>query len=362
MPKQKTMPKPSTSPGSGSAAAQRNNAPDNSIFSPLRDNVYLNKINSVLLDFLSKAGQLANSGTSTVASAQKSNQSGGKKGGKTSAAAQLGMLGNLARRFDAITAALNPTYAALKNARHLSQTGNSGLSRSGQSPSAGVTQSLVAQASDGVNSIYLSAAAAMQAQQHIAGLVPSTRLASTALPGNVSSLLNAQQSLNLPTNLLPQIGTGATSQTGAEGLSALFDTAQESFVGTEETSMMISALSNVDLDDGDGSSTFQGGLDNLQALSGSAMQLLNQPDLMNQNSVENHASLQSAMTNGHYNALSPNSSQRYFDQRVVNNITITVPENSNLDVIKQYIEEALRKYSPNSSAYSYNSMTSNLIS
>ncbi|GAB7273627.1 hypothetical protein DZS_50260 [Dickeya ananatis] len=72
----KTMPKPSTSPGSGSAATQRNNAPDNSIFSPLRDNVYLNKINSVLLDFLSKAGQLANSGTSTVASAQKSS---GKK-------------------------------------------------------------------------------------------------------------------------------------------------------------------------------------------------------------------------------------------------------------------------------------------
>ncbi|WP_226093158.1 hypothetical protein LF929_011870 [Dickeya oryzae] len=359
MPKQKTVPKPSTSPGSGSAATPRNSAPDNSIFSPLRDNVYLNKINSVLLDFLSKAGQLANSGTSTVASAQKSS---GKKGGRTSAAAQLGMLGNLARRFDTITAALNPTYAALKNAHHLSQTGNSGLSRSGQSPGAGVTQSLIAQASDGVNSIYLSAAAAMQAQQHIAGLVPSARLASASLPGNVSSLLNAQQSLNLPTNLLPQPGTGATSQTGAEGLSALFGTAQESFVGTEETSMMISALSNADLDDGDGGSAFQGRLDNLQALSGSAMQLLNQPGLMNQSNVENHASLQSDMTNGHYNALSPNSSQRYFDQRVVNNITITVPENSNLDVIKQYIEEALRKYSPNSSAYSYNSMTSNLIS
>ncbi|PXW48156.1 hypothetical protein DFO54_102247 [Erwinia sp. AG740] len=354
------MPKPSTSPGSGSAATPRNNAPDNSIFSPLRDNVYLNKINSVLLDFLSKAGQLANGTTSTAASAQKSTRSGGKKGGRTSAAAQLGMLGNLARRFDAIAAALNPTYAALKNAHQLSQAGNSG--RSDQNPGAGVTQSLIAQASDGVNSIYLSATAAMQAQQHIAGLVPSARLASASLPGNVTSLLNAQQSLNLPTNLLPQIGTGATSQSGAEGLNALFGTAQESFVGTEETSMMISALSNADLDDGDGGSAFQGGLDNLQALSGSAMQLLNQPGLMNQSNVENHASLQSDMTNGHYNALSPNSSQRYFDQRVVNNITITVPENSNLDVIKQYIEEALRKYSPNSSAYSYNSMTSNLIS
>ncbi|QIZ50945.1 hypothetical protein DWG24_09275 [Dickeya zeae] len=354
------MPKPSTSPGSGSAATPRNNAPDNSIFSPLRDNVYLNKINSVLLDFLSKAGQLSSSGTSIAASAQKSTRSGGKKGGRASAAAQLGMLGNLSRRFDAITAALNPTYAALKNAHHLSQTGNSG--RSGQNPGAGVTQSLIAQASDGVNSIYLSAAAAMQAQQHIAGLVPSARLASTSLPGNVSSLLNAQQSLNLPTNLLAQMGTGATSQSGAEGLNALTGTAQESFVGTEETSMMISALSNADLNDGDGSPVLQGGLDNLQALSGPAMQLLNQPGLMNQSNVENHASLQSDMTSGHYNALSPNSSQRYFDQRVVNNITITVPENSNLDVIKQYIEEALRKYSPNSSAYSYNSMTSNLIS
>ncbi|QDX29868.1 hypothetical protein [Dickeya poaceiphila] len=358
------MPKPSTTPNAGPTATQRNNAQDNSIFSPLRDNVYLSKINSVLQDFLSKAGQISHGDAFNAVGAPKNNRTSRKKSGRLSAAAQLGMLGNLARRFDVLTAALNPASSALKNAHALSGTDNAGFSRSGQSPGSGVTQSLIAQASDGVNSIYLSAAAAMQAQQHIAGLVPSARLAGGAaapsLPGNVAALLNAQQSLNLPTNLLPQ--PGATSQTGAEGLNALTGTAQESFVGMEETSMMLTALSYADLDDGDGGADFQGGLENLQALSGSAMQLLSQPGLTSQNSVENHASLQSDMTNGHYSALSPNASQQYFDQRVVNNITITVPENSNLDVIKQYIEEALRKYSPNSSAYSYNSMTSNLIS
>lgn len=91
----------------------------------------------------------------------------------------------------------------------------------------------------------------MQAQQRIAGLVPSARWASgitaPSLPGNVASLLQAQQSINLPANLLPQVGAGATSQTGAEGLDTLAGTAQESFVGVEETSLMLSALSNADL-------------------------------------------------------------------------------------------------------------------
>ncbi|NPE61924.1 hypothetical protein HKX68_02275 [Dickeya dadantii] len=365
------MPKQSTTPNDGAtttgAGGRSGNARDNSIFSPLGDNVYLNKISSVLQDFLSKAGQIAHGATAfNAAGAPKKSATGGKKGGRQSAAAQLGTLGNLARRFDALTAILAPTSSALKTAHDRSPADNAALSRNGQSPDAGATQSFIAQASDGVNSIYLSATAAMQAQQRIAGLVPSAQWASgitaPSLPGNVASLLQAQQRLNLPTNLLPNVGSDVASQMGAEGLNSLAGTAQESFVGVEETSLMLSALSNADLDDGGDGNGATGGIDALQAISGPAMQLLGQSALTGQNSAENPSNPLSDMMNGHYNALAPASQQSYVDQRVVNNITINVPENSNLDVIKQYIDEALRKYTPNSSTYSYNSMTSNLIS
>ncbi|MBI0487493.1 hypothetical protein F7099_15535, partial [Dickeya dianthicola] len=187
-------------------------------------------------------------------------------------------------------------------------------------------------------------------------------ISAPSLPGNVASLLKAQQNLSLPTNLLPNAGPDVASQSGAEGLNSLAGTAQESFVGVEETSLMMTALSNADLDDGDGGDGAAGGLDALQAISGPAMQLLGQSALTGQRSAENPSNPQSDMINGHYSALSSSAKQSYFDQRVVNNITINVPENSNLDTIKQYIDEALRKYTPNSSTYSYNSMTSNLIS
>ncbi|MCA6999181.1 hypothetical protein [Dickeya solani] len=364
------MPKQSTTPNDGStttgASGRSKSAGDSSIFSPLGDNVYLNKISSVLQDFLNKAGQITHSGAFNATGSPKKNATGGKKGGRHSAAAQLGTLGNLARRFDALTAILTPASSALKTAHDRSPADNAALSRNGQSSDAGATPSLIAQASDGVNSIYLSATAAMQAQQRIAGLVPSARWASgitaPSLPGNVASLLQAQQSINLPANLLPQVGAGATSQTGAEGLDTLAGTAQESFVGVEETSLMLSALSNADLDDGDGGNGATGGIDTLQAISSPALQLLSQSALAVQSSAETPSNPLSDMMNGHYRALSSASQQSYVDQRVVNNITINVPENSNLDTIKQYIEEALRKYTPNSSAYSYNSMTSNLIS
>ncbi|WP_042860040.1 hypothetical protein [Dickeya sp. NCPPB 3274] len=368
MPKQTTTPKQSTTPNGGSTTTGANgrngSAGDSSIFSPLGDNVYLNKISSVLQDFLAKAGQITHGATAfNAAGSPKKNAMGGKKGGRLAAAAQLGTLGNLARRFDALTAILTPAYSALKTAHDRSSADNAALSRNGQYPDAGATQSLIAQASDGVNSIYLSATAAMQAQQRIAGLVPSAQWSSgitaPSLPGNVASLLKAQQSLSLPTNLLPTVGPDVASQMGTEGLNTLAGTAQESFVGVEETSLMMSALSNADLDDGDGAA---GGIDALQAISSPAIQLLSQSALTSQNSVENPSNPLSDMINGHYSALSPAAKQSYVDQRVVNNITINVPENSNLDVIKQYIDEALRKYTPNSSAYSYNSMTSNLIS
>lgn len=371
MPKQTTMPKQSTTPNGGSTTTGANgrsgSAGDNSIFSPLGDNVYLNKISSVLQDFLAKAGQITHGTTAfNAAGSPKKNATGGKKGGRLAAAAQLGTLGNLARRFDALTAILAPAYSALKTAHDRSSADNAALSRNGQYPDAGATQSLIAQASDGVNSIYLSATAAMQAQQRIAGLVPSAQWSSgitaPSLPGNVASLLKAQQNLNLPTNLLPTVGPDVASQMGAEGLNTLAGTAQESFIGVEETSLMMSALSNADLDDGDGGNAAAGGIDALQAISNPAMQLLSQSALTGQNSAENPPNPLSDMINGNYSALSPAAKQSYFDQRVVNNITINVPENSNLDVIKQYIDEALRKYTPNSSAYSYNSMTSNLIS
>ncbi|MBI0448918.1 hypothetical protein [Dickeya dianthicola] len=363
MPKQKTMPKPSTP----STATQRNPAQDNSIFSPLGDNVYLNKISSVLQDFLGKAGQIAHGATAFNATGSpKKNATGGKKGARYAAAAQLGTLGNLARRFDALTAILTPAYSALKTTHDRSPADNAALSRNGQPPDAGATPSLIAQAGDGVNSIYLSATAAMLAQQRIAGLVPSAQwaagISAPSLPGNVASLLKAQQNLSLPTNLLPNAGPDVASQSGAEGLNSLAGTAQESFVGVEETSLMMTALSNADLDDGDGGDGAAGGLDALQAISGPAMQLLGQSALTGQRSAENPSNPQSDMINGHYSALSSSAKQSYFDQRVVNNITINVPENSNLDTIKQYIDEALRKYTPNSSTYSYNSMTSNLIS
>ncbi|WP_240478699.1 hypothetical protein [Dickeya fangzhongdai] len=84
-------------------------------------------------------------------------------------------------------------------------------------------------------------------QQRIAGLVPSAQWSSgitaPSLPGNVASLLKAQQNLNLPTNLLPGVGSDVASQMGTEGLNTLAGTAQESFVGVEETSLMMSALS-----------------------------------------------------------------------------------------------------------------------
>ncbi|WP_238555967.1 hypothetical protein [Dickeya sp. MK7] len=61
------MPKQSTTPNGGSTTTGANgrsgSAGDNSIFSPLGDNVYLNKISSVLQDFLAKAGQITHGTT-----------------------------------------------------------------------------------------------------------------------------------------------------------------------------------------------------------------------------------------------------------------------------------------------------------
>ncbi|WP_284602998.1 hypothetical protein [Dickeya dadantii] len=104
------MPKQSTTPNDGGrqqAPADEAKAPGITASSRARDNVYLNKISSVLQDFLSKAGQIAHGATAfNAAGSPKKSATGGKKGGRQSAAAQLGTLGNLARRFDALTAIL----------------------------------------------------------------------------------------------------------------------------------------------------------------------------------------------------------------------------------------------------------------